>query len=271
MFSSVKTVSLLLLFLCYTLSAEQYTVQSGDTVYSIAKRHGLSVNDILNENPGINITELRVGHVINVPIDTSLTIKHESFTQYRVKKGDTLYSIARRFDTTPDALQKINKLQGSAIKAGMSLQISHNTAEAGSDVGSAVAAPLSSAEAQYGLLSSSPFHWPASGKIQKLAGKFPGVSITTQDGSDGLAVASGRVTYAGSHSIFGNIVFVQHENGYVYVYAGLSELTVSVGNSVKQGSKLGTVVKTLQSGKSQLYFSVWKNDRYVDPYYAPRG
>jgi Membrane-bound metallopeptidase len=112
--------------------------------------------------------------------------------------------------------------------------------------------------------------WPVVGERETLQGKFPGVLIRADRGTPVQAIATGRVVYAGPHSSFGNVVFVQNTEGYVYVYGGQDAIAVTVGATVAAGDSLGTVGSSPGDGDG-MYFSVWRDDQFVDPDGAPRG
>ena len=99
-----------------------YTVQAGDTLYSIAKRFNITVNDLRNAN---NLTSdlLRVGQILVIPTrDVSNNIT------YTVQRGDTLYNIARRYNTTVNELVRANNLTSDVLFIGQTLTIpSSNT------------------------------------------------------------------------------------------------------------------------------------------------
>ena len=91
-----------------------YRIVSGDTLYSISNRYGVSVDELksLNNLPNNNLS---VGQVIKVPImDT---------TVYTVKRGDTLYSIAREYNVTPNELMSYNNLTSNLLSIGQILRI----------------------------------------------------------------------------------------------------------------------------------------------------
>ena len=91
-----------------------YRIVSGDTLYGIASRYGVSVDELksLNNLPNNNLS---VGQVIKVPImDT---------TVYTVKRGDTLYSIAREYNVTPNELMSYNNLTSNLLSIGQILRI----------------------------------------------------------------------------------------------------------------------------------------------------
>lgn len=91
-----------------------YTVKSGDNLYSIANRYGVSVKEIMNLN---NLTSnlLNVGQTLRIPTSETNT--------YIVKSGDNLYSIARRYNTTVDTIKRKNNLVSNNLSIGQSLII----------------------------------------------------------------------------------------------------------------------------------------------------
>ncbi len=91
-----------------------YRVVSGDTLYSIASRYGVSVDELKRINNLVN-NNLSVNQVIKVPVlDT---------TVYTVKRGDTLYSIAKEYNITPRKLMDYNSLTSNLLSVGQILRI----------------------------------------------------------------------------------------------------------------------------------------------------
>jgi LysM repeat protein len=84
-----------------------YTVQQGDTLYSIARRYGTTVQAIAQANGILNPAYIRVGQVLCIP---GLATSPLSGGYYTVQRGDTLYSIACRFGTTYWAIAAANNL-----------------------------------------------------------------------------------------------------------------------------------------------------------------
>jgi len=76
-----------------------YTIQQGDTIYLLSQRFGVSVEAILNANPGIDPNNLMIGQVICIPKPymPEPDLPHCHGVYYTVKPGDTFYSLAQRF------------------------------------------------------------------------------------------------------------------------------------------------------------------------------
>ena len=99
-----------------SISEVTYTVKSGDNLYSIARKYNVTVSDLMNYN---NLTSnlLSIGQVIRIPSNTS------SSTTYTVKNGDTLYSIARKYNTSVDSIKTKNNLTSNTLSIGQKLII----------------------------------------------------------------------------------------------------------------------------------------------------
>ena len=94
----------------------EYTVVSGDSLWSIARRYGTTVDAIKSLN-GLTGDLLRIGQVLKIPSEQSSQIS------YTVVPGDTLWALARRYGTTVDAIKKQNGLTGDEIRVGQTLSI----------------------------------------------------------------------------------------------------------------------------------------------------
>lgn len=95
-----------------------YTVKLGDTLYSIAKRYNIPVMDIINAN-NINDNIIVVGQELIIPSDYNV----DSNNIYIVEAGDTLYSIARKYNTTIKDIMDKNNLTSNILSIGQELKI----------------------------------------------------------------------------------------------------------------------------------------------------
>ena len=101
-----------------------YTVVSGDSLWSIANRFGVTVDDLKNAN-SLSSNLLSIGQVLIIPnsnTNTDNTI-NPSYTTYTVVSGDSLWSIANKYDTTVDALKSLNGLSSNLLSIGQELKI----------------------------------------------------------------------------------------------------------------------------------------------------
>lgn len=102
-----------------------YTVQSGDSLWSIANRFGITVNDLKTAN---NLTSnlLSIGQTLIIPTTGTNNPESPTYTTYTVKSGDSLWSIANRFGTTVDTIKSLNNLTSNLLSIGQVLQIPNN-------------------------------------------------------------------------------------------------------------------------------------------------
>lgn len=96
-----------------------YTVKRGDTLYSIAKQYDVSIDDLLEYNQLFN-TILTIGQQLVIPIEDNSS---DNNIVYVVKNGDTLYSIAKRYNVDVDLLKNYNNLDDNMIAVGQKLTI----------------------------------------------------------------------------------------------------------------------------------------------------
>lgn len=95
---------------------EIYQVVKGDTLYGIANKYGISLNELKAIN-NLENDNLAIGQLLNVPSGLSVA------NTYVVSKGDTLYSIAKKFNIAIDKLKSINNLTNNMLSIGQKLII----------------------------------------------------------------------------------------------------------------------------------------------------
>ena len=99
-----------------------YTVKKGDSLYSIAKVYGTNVNDLININQ-LKSNVLSIGQKLIIPESDFVVTEKPSYITYVVKKGDSLYSIAKKYGTTVANIQKDNGLKSNTLSIGQTLRI----------------------------------------------------------------------------------------------------------------------------------------------------
>ncbi|MBD3670524.1 MAG: M23 family metallopeptidase [Gammaproteobacteria bacterium] len=102
---------------------------------------------------------------------------------------------------------------------------------------------------------------PFTGKLEH----HKGMDFAGREGSDIVAVASGVITWAGKRYGYGNLVEVNHGNGYVTRYGHCREINVKVGDTVQKGQFIASMGSTGRSTGPHVHFEVWRNGRPVNP------
>jgi murein DD-endopeptidase MepM/ murein hydrolase activator NlpD len=248
----------------FPLFSLEHVVQKGDTLYSLSRTYGLSVDEICKANKIENASEVKAGRRLFIP-DT---------VKYEVKKGDTFWSIAQTNGMSVDELRKLNALDESTVlKAGQILKITPPaTASLTHSATAPVVANTQKSTAATTATTTTSIKWPVqTSSVTYVNGKISGVQLIAKENESVLAINSGTVVYSGIYRGFGNVVFVQNKNGYMYVYTGMANLNVAPGAQIISGDVLGNVGVDTSSGKSQLTLMVYQNGKAVDPASAPRN
>ncbi|MBO5376524.1 MAG: LysM peptidoglycan-binding domain-containing protein [Bacilli bacterium] len=105
-----------------------YTVQRGDSLYSIAKKYNTTVNELKSYNR-LTSNNLSIGQVLIIPCSEEESSDNDSisnYVSYVVKSGDSLYSIAKMYGTTVDKIKKDNNLINNNLSVGSILLIEDN-------------------------------------------------------------------------------------------------------------------------------------------------
>jgi murein DD-endopeptidase MepM/ murein hydrolase activator NlpD len=226
-----------------------YVVRPGDTLSGIAQMFDVSVNTILWAN-GLSSRTIRIGQ--------ELIILPVSGVKYTVKKGDTLSSIAKAYKGDAEEIALFNNLHvGDSLAVGSSIIIP----------GGEVTAPKTSptyttpVKSTGTLVDASGYYtYPAPGTIltQGIHG-YNAIDLGGRTGTPVLAAASGRVIIArssGWNGGYGNYVVISHGNGTQTLYAHLSSLSVSSGDTVSQGQTIGAIGATGRSTGPHLHFEI---------------
>ena len=204
---------------------------------------------------------------------------------HTVAEGDTLQSIAQRYDVPVSDIKKHNPHRlASGVQPGTKLYIPFEAGRSWEPSLEAAATPSSAAgrqptgqmhtvqalQAPIGSLVTT-FNWPVSGSVSSYFGKrkrrmHDGIDIVAAKGVRVKAARSGHVIYAGNKiNGYGNLVIVKHADSFSTVYAHLSKFDVKKGQFVARGQLLGRVGKTGHATNYHLHFEV-RDDRVpVDP------
>lgn len=210
---------------------KEYTVVRGDTLYGIARAHGVRVDEITGVND-MKGTVVKVGQTLRIPVKAPATGSGGS---------DGMVS-------------------GTVTGAGKAGPGASTPGGAGGTAG------MPPVPATATVLRDDTLRWPVRGTVSMLQGKLKGVSIEASAASPIEAIRSGTVVSAGPFRGFGLVAFVQSPDGLVYVYGGATTLRVKLGDPVRSG----TLVGSTGSVAGPAYFFVFKGADTVDPRTVPR-
>jgi hypothetical protein len=260
-----------------------YTVETGDSLFSIAEEYNLKPETILwgnfetlEDNPHL----LSTGQVLNIlPTDG---------TYYRWSLGDNLNGVAQFFGVEPKAIEEYpgNSIDLTAVMSG-SLAIEPGTwliVPGGSrplkDWGPPAISRSNPASARYygdgycgsiyeGAVGTGVFVWPTTDHSISgygYSGIHPAIDIAGSVGNSVFAADSGVVVFAGwSNYGYGYMVVVDHGNGWQTAYAHLSAVGVTCGQSVFQGGYVGALGSTGNSTGPHLHFEMVYNGAKPNP------
>jgi len=260
----------------------RYTVQSGDAVFSIAKKYGIKPEtllwgnyEVLNDDPHL----LKPGQELNIlPVDG---------TYYQWKEGDDIEAVADEFGVEPLAILEWpgNRLDPSNpdIDPGAWLVVPGGSRplrqwlvpdpirpQAG--VGSAYGPGGCSGDYSGGAVGTGGFIWPTSNHYLSGNDYWSGhlaIDIAAGYGSAIWAADSGVVVFAGWSTVgYGNMVMIDHGNGYLTLYGHLDYVSVGCGQSVYQGQTIGGGGSTGNSTGPHLHFEVRYQGGFINPWYV---
>ncbi len=251
---------------------QRHVLQNGETISGIANAFGIDVVQLMRFNPEIR----KDPH--NVPIGTELTVLPFDGVVHVVADGDTLESVAQKYEVAPDAIVAFddNQLQpGDVLAAGARIVVPGGKLEIAVpsyfDQFQQEGAAATWAKVQPGSLrGTGTFHIAAFGRMTN--GYHRGhwaADLANRTGTPIYAIDSGTVTMAGWYSWAGNAVFIDHGNGYVSLYAHMNSIGVSAGQQVQRGQIIGTIGCTRGRGGRctgpHLHLEVTFNGQHVNP------
>lgn len=251
-------------------------VRPGDSLWRIARSHDTTPAAIATANGIAETAVLQPGDRLTVPgvyAEAETTSDQGGFAAptITVDPGDTLWEIARRYDTTVAALMAANALSEPSLRAGQELQIigADGVATPAQPTATTPGSSASTAPAQPTAMV-----WPLRGPITSRFGWRPlriggtnvhyGLDIDGDTGDPIVAATSGVVTYAAWMGGFGKLVIIE-QGDTEYYYAHASEILVHEGQQVDVGQLIARVGTTGRVTGSHLHFEVRVDGTPVDP------
>lgn len=213
---------------------------------------------------------------------SSLSTGIPSASTYVVKPGDTLNQISRATGVPEGTITRINKISNpNLLIVGQTLRLSDSKsaaplARSGTSSNAKVSGATNPSESSSSRASDAGlinWGWPAKGKIiQGFTPATKGIDIAGSTGDPIEAAANGKVIFAGDGPRgLGNLVIVEHGDGFITAYAHNKTLLVKEGQVVKRGTKIAEMGQS-DTTSVRLHFEVRRRGTPVDPlqYLPPR-
>ncbi len=216
---------------------KKHRVLAKETVYGISRKYGLRPDQLIAQNPELKDRPPYIGEELVVSAAVKAAPAVVVQPTHLVRKGESLSVIARRYGTTPAALQQMNRLPNQVLRIGMQLRVP----------GAGVAyRPV--------------FVWPVQAPITSyygrrynpfLGGGFAqfhrGLDLGAVLGTPFRAARDGLVIYSGRMDGYGNVIFIRHVGGLVTVYGHNKLNLVKQGDVVRQGQVRICILKCAAS------------------------
>jgi murein DD-endopeptidase MepM/ murein hydrolase activator NlpD len=238
------------------------TVQEDDTISSIAQKFDISVDTIRWQNNLDKNGAIKVGQELEILPVTGVS--------HKVQKGDTVYSIAKKYDVEAQSIVNfpfntfVND-ETFELAVGQTVIVPDGVkTEARESV--TPRAKLSTPNAG-SVTATGKFAWPTNGTIsQRFAWYHPGIDVANRAAPAVVAADSGTIIAAGWDATgYGNMVMIDHGNGFKTRYGHLSRIYVSVGQTVARGNSIGQMGSTGRSTGTHLHFEIYNGGTRVNP------
>jgi len=259
-----------------------YTVSTGDSVFAISRGFGIDPEsilwanyDLLNDNPDM----VTAGMELRIPPGNGVL--------YEWQEGDTLSSVADRFDADVEEILSWSgnqlDLTNPELEVGKLVMIPGGHREfrqwlvptiprGAAGVSRALYGSGVCPGGYEGAYGSGAFIWPASNHTLSGNDYWSGhlaIDIAAGEGAAIYAADNGVVVFSGpAAGGYGNMVMIDHGNGYQTLYAHLSQVSVGCGRSVQQGQTIGIAGSTGKSTGPHLHFEVRYLGGFVNPWFV---
>ena len=216
-----------------------HTLKAGESLYAIARQHGVPLAELQRVNGITEPTRVRAGTVLWVP-------------------GSAAAAAAAAPPTAPASAGE-PRLLNTPVTEQKTAALTDRSSDA-----TEVAVEPSSPTGR--------FRWPARGRVIAAFGKRPdgnhndGINIALPQGTEIHAAESGRVAYAGNElKGYGNLVLIRHGNGWVSAYAHADQILVKRDDVVRRGQVIAKAGKTGTVDQPQLHFELRQGAKPIDP------
>lgn len=255
-----------------------HTVVRGDSIFAISSAYEITPESLLWANYDVLQDDphgLRPGMKLNVPPTDGV--------YYQWEEGDTLEVVASEFETTVEEIvnwpgNRVD-LTNPQFAPGEYVMLPGGEREFRQWIvpttarGSSGTSSTSGSACSGGAVGSGGFVWPTANRYISGNDYYPGhlaIDLAAGEGAAVFAADSGVVTMAqgGWNYGYGNVIQIDHGNGYATLYAHLSQINVGVCQSVGAGQLIGLSGNTGNSFGAHLHFEVRLNGGFVNPWFV---
>ena len=279
------------------IKTRSYVVAQGDSLWSIANSQNIELDTLVGSNSFKTSARLRAGALLRIPNQDGIF--------YKLKKGEAIENVAKRYGVTMNKLRQVNaEIDVASLKTGDEIFLPgakpegliehHDPVKIAElrekEAKKSVSAPKvadaknsnskneKSVKLQKGEVAvrTSGFRWPIMGRINSPFGwrKHPitkrrdfhtGIDIKANRGDPIKSAGSGRVVYSGWMGGYGKVLVIEHSNGQSTLYAHCSTLLAGKGANVSSGKLVAKVGTTGRSTGPHLHFEVRNGNSPVNP------
>ncbi len=237
---------------------ETHVVERGETPNRIAEQHNISPETLLGGNPWLSqeSNALAAGtELVILPIDGVL---------HTVAPGETLEKISELYDIPMADIIAVasNNLEAPFLRLVPETQLLIPGATVGQFYWTAPKSVAGAGQNGFAVVGTGTYVWPVSGRCitQYSWAGHPAIDISLSEGTALYAADRGTVTYAswaaGTYYDYGNLIVINHGNGFETLYAHLSSIAVYPGQVVQQGEYIGATGNTGRSSGAHLHFEI---------------
>jgi murein DD-endopeptidase MepM/ murein hydrolase activator NlpD len=241
----------------------EYVVKEGETLSAIAQKFNVSIDTISWANNIKSVKNIKAGQRLKIPPVTGVV--------HTVKRGETVYSIAKKYQIDPQGIidYPFNVFANDetfALSVGQQLIVPNGIMSQPSSP-PATQYYAQTAPIQVGISGSGGFSWPTSGRLtQGFSWYHQAIDIASKDAPNIIASDGGQVeTVIYSNYGYGNHCIINHGNGYKTLYAHMSKIYVSAGDNLAKGSVIGKMGSTGRSTGIHLHFEIIKDGVKLSP------
>ncbi|MBE6457401.1 MAG: LysM peptidoglycan-binding domain-containing protein [Alphaproteobacteria bacterium] len=247
----------------------EITVAPGDTLYSLSRKYSVPVNDLAVLNKLSVPFNLVPGQKLKVPDLAQAPVAKVQVAE----KVEAVKSVDKRQQYGSEKSQKSSvQTDSKVVKQGTAQSQMNGKKVVVVQTQKKISSDPTKKLPKINARSSSKFSWPVRGKVlsnygAKTNGLFnDGINIAATRGTTVKAAENGVVAYAGNEvKGMGNLIIIQHDGGWMTVYAHMDSLAVKRGVKVNVGQKIGTVGETGKVDSPQLHFEIRKGTKAYNP------